>query len=146
MAIAEMVMVIKSSGMFINPMMPRIKIDGKVLGISANKDKLNDLKINKNIKKIIIHYIHRFKAEFQKDGDYLATMYRSHNSIGLAMFYTSITVTLGFLILALSSFIPSIYFGVFTAIAMVSALLANLTLLPKLILIVKPKICRTKHM
>lgn len=87
-----------------------------------------------------IHYIHRFSAEFQKDGDYLATMYRSHASIGLAMFYTSITVTLGFLILALSNFIPSIYFGVFTAIAMLSALLANLTLLPKLILMVKPKI------
>ncbi|SMN12196.1 Probable integral membrane protein [uncultured Candidatus Thioglobus sp.] len=87
-----------------------------------------------------IHYIHRFKDEFQKDGDYLATMYRSHNSIGLAMFYTSITVTLGFLILALSNFIPSIYFGVFTATAMLSALLANLTLLPKLILMVKPRI------
>ncbi|MCH9712132.1 MAG: MMPL family transporter [Proteobacteria bacterium] len=87
-----------------------------------------------------IHYIHRFKAEFQKDGDYIKTMYRSHASIGLAMFYTSITVTLGFLVLALSNFIPSIYFGVFTAIAMLSALLANLTLLPKLILIFKPKI------
>lgn len=87
-----------------------------------------------------IHYIHRFKDEFKKDQNYMATMYRSHGSIGLAMFYTSITVTLGFLILALSNFIPSIYFGVFTAIAMLSALLANLTLLPKLILIVKPKI------
>ena len=86
-----------------------------------------------------IHYIHRFKVEFQKDQNYMATMYRSHGSIGLAMFYTSITVTLGFLILALSNFIPSIYFGVFTAIAMLSALLANLTLLPKLILMVKPK-------
>jgi hypothetical protein len=70
----------------------------------------------------------------------MKTMYRSHASIGLAMFYTSITVTLGFLVLALSNFIPSIYFGVFTAIAMLSALLANLTLLPKLILMVKPKI------
>ncbi len=87
-----------------------------------------------------IHYIHRFKAEFQKDQDYLTTMYRSHNSIGLAMFYTSITVTLGFLVLVLSNFIPSIYFGIFTAIAMLSSVLANLTLLPKLILMFKPKI------
>jgi predicted RND superfamily exporter protein len=87
-----------------------------------------------------IHYIHRFKSEFAKDSDYLATMHRSHNSIGLAMFYTSITVTLGFLILALSNFIPSIYFGVFTAIAMISAVLANLTLLPHLILLTKPSI------
>jgi predicted RND superfamily exporter protein len=86
-----------------------------------------------------IHYIHRFKKEFRVDQDYLATMYRSHASIGLAMFYTSITVAIGFLVLALSNFIPSIYFGIFTAIAMLSAVLANLTLLPKLLLIFKPK-------
>ena len=86
-----------------------------------------------------IHYIHRYRAEFEVDQDYLATMYRSHASIGLAMFYTSITVAIGFLVLALSNFIPSIYFGVFTAIAMLSAVLANLTLLPKLILLFKPK-------
>jgi predicted RND superfamily exporter protein len=91
-----------------------------------------------------IHYIHRFQDEFQKDNNYLATMHRSHASVGLAMFYTSITVALGFLILTLSSFIPSIYFGLFTAIAMLSALLANLTLLPKLILIFKPAIALQK--
>lgn len=89
-----------------------------------------------------IHYIHRFKSEFQKDQNYIETMYRSHGSIGLSLFYTSITVTLGFLVLVLSNFIPSIYFGIFTALAMLSALLANLTLLPKLILMVKPKIKR----
>jgi predicted RND superfamily exporter protein len=86
-----------------------------------------------------IHYIHRFKIEFKVDQDYSATMYRSHASIGLAMFYTSITVAFGFLVLALSNFIPSIYFGIFTAIAMLSAVLTNLTLLPKLLLIFKPK-------
>ncbi len=89
-----------------------------------------------------IHYIYRFKLEFQKDGDYLKTMHRSHRSIGLAIFYTSITVTLGFLMLTLSNFIPSVYFGVFTAIAMTMALLSNLTLLPKLILLIKPKITK----
>jgi len=87
-----------------------------------------------------IHYVYRFKVEFKKDGNYLATMYRAHNSVGLAMFYTSLTITLGFLILVLSNFIPSIYFGIFTAIAMISAMFVNLTLLPKLILIFKPKI------
>ncbi len=87
-----------------------------------------------------IHYIHRFKTEFVKDSDYIATMYRSHNSIGVAMFYTSVTVTIGFLVLVFSNFIPSIYFGVFTAIAMTTALFANLTLLPRLILLFKPKI------
>jgi predicted RND superfamily exporter protein len=85
-----------------------------------------------------IHYIHRFKVEFPKDNDYLATMHRCHQSIGRAMFYTSLTIIIGFSILVLSNFIPTIYFGLFTGFAMLMALLASLTLLPKLIMLVKP--------
>jgi predicted RND superfamily exporter protein len=85
-----------------------------------------------------IHYVYRFKSEFQKDGNYWKTMERCHDSIGRAMYYTTITVTLGFMILALSNFIPTIYFGLLTGVAMLVALLANLTLLPLLIIRLKP--------
>jgi uncharacterized protein len=85
-----------------------------------------------------IHYIHRFKTEFTKDGDYIATMHRCHRSIGQAMFFTSLTIITGFSILVLSNFIPTIYFGLFTGFAMFMALLGALTLLPRLILLVKP--------
>jgi hypothetical protein len=85
-----------------------------------------------------IHYVHRFRKEFSKDQDYWAAIKRSHNSIGHAMYYTTITITLGFSILALSNFIPSIYFGLLTGFSMVIALLANLTLLPVLIVWLKP--------
>jgi predicted RND superfamily exporter protein len=85
-----------------------------------------------------IHYIHRFKTEFAKDGDYLATMHRCHRSIGQAMFYTSLTIIAGFAILVLSNFIPTIYFGLFTGFAMFMALLGALTLLPRLIILVRP--------
>ncbi|WP_370257681.1 efflux RND transporter permease subunit [Marinobacter nauticus] len=85
-----------------------------------------------------IHYIHRFKTEFAKDGDYLATMHRCHRSIGQAMFYTSLTIIAGFSILVLSNFIPTIYFGLFTGFAMLMALLGALTLLPGLIILVRP--------
>jgi predicted RND superfamily exporter protein len=85
-----------------------------------------------------IHYVHRFKREFQHDGDYIATMYRCHASIGRAMYYTSITIIFGFSILALSNFKPSIYFGLLTGVAMLSALLGSLLLLPKLLLLFKP--------
>ncbi|MGH1372556.1 MAG: efflux RND transporter permease subunit [Cellvibrionaceae bacterium] len=85
-----------------------------------------------------IHYIHRFKSEFAVDGDYVAAMHRSHASIGRAMFYTSMIIVLGFSILALSKFIPTIYFGLLTGFAMLAAILAALTLLPRLILLVKP--------
>ena len=85
-----------------------------------------------------IHYIHRFKTEFAKDRDYLATMHRCHRSIGRAMFYTSLTIVAGFSILVLSNFIPTIYFGLFTGFAMFMALLGALTLLPRLIILVRP--------
>jgi predicted RND superfamily exporter protein len=85
-----------------------------------------------------IHYVHRFTREFGQDRDYWAAVNRSHASIGRAMYYTSVTVTLGFSILVLSSFVPTIYFGLLTGFAMLIALLANLTLLPLLIVRFRP--------
>jgi len=85
-----------------------------------------------------IHYIHRFIKEFAKDGSYLASMHRCHGSIGYAMYYTSVTIIVGFSILVLSNFIPSIYFGLLTGLAMAIALVAALTLLPQLIIFIKP--------
>jgi len=85
-----------------------------------------------------IHYVHRFRAEFVQDHNYIATMYRCHGSIGKAMFYTSITVIIGFSILALSNFTPSIYFGLLTGTAMFAALLGALLLLPQLLVTFKP--------
>jgi hypothetical protein len=85
-----------------------------------------------------IHYICRFKKEFAIDRNYVAAMHRCHDSIGYAMYYTSITIVIGFSILVLSNFIPSIYFGLLTGLAMVIAIIAALTLLPQLIIAVKP--------
>ena len=84
-----------------------------------------------------IHYIHRFKNEFQKDRNYLKTMHRCHGSIGHAMYYTSVTIIIGFSILAVSNFIPSVYFGLLTGLAMLIAILAALTLLPQLLILAK---------
>ena len=85
-----------------------------------------------------IHYIYRFKEEFEKLNDYELTVDRCHNTVGIAILNTSITIVFGFSILILSNFIPTIYFGVFTGIAMLLALISVLTLLPKLILVLKP--------
>jgi hypothetical protein len=85
-----------------------------------------------------IHYIHRFKEEFQADGNYRRAFRRCHDSIGHAMYYTSVTIIIGFAILVLSEFIPSIYFGLLTGLAMLIALIVALTLLPQLLILVKP--------
>ncbi len=85
-----------------------------------------------------IHYIYRFKEEFKKIRDYNKTLDRCHSTVGIAILNTSITIVFGFSILVLSNFIPTIYFGVFTGIAMLLAMISVLTLLPKLLLIYKP--------
>ncbi|MBL6857260.1 MAG: MMPL family transporter [Pelagibacteraceae bacterium] len=85
-----------------------------------------------------IHYIYRFKEEFEKIKNYNETVDKCHNTVGVAILNTSITIVFGFSILVLSNFIPTIYFGVFTGIAMLLALISVLTLLPKLILVLKP--------
>ena len=85
-----------------------------------------------------IHYIYRFKEEFKKINDYNKTLDRCHNTVGIAILNTSITIVFGFSILVLSNFIPTIYFGVFTGVAMLLAMISVLTLLPKLIIAMKP--------
>ena len=85
-----------------------------------------------------IHYIHRFKLEFRKTSNYEVSMKNSHNTIGRAMFYTSTTIIIGFLVLVTSNFNPTVYFGLFVSLAMFMALMGALTLLPQLLMILKP--------
>ena len=85
-----------------------------------------------------IHYIYRFKEEFKKIKNYDETLKKCHSTVGVAIFNTSITIVFGFSILVLSKFIPTIYFGMFTGLAMLLAMISVLTLLPALILTIKP--------
>ena len=85
-----------------------------------------------------IHYIYRFREEYALTKDYAQTMRICHSNIGKAVFYTTLTIIAGFSILVFSNFNPTIYFGVLIAAAMFIALLAALTVLPKLILLWKP--------
>ena len=85
-----------------------------------------------------IHYIYRFKEEFLKNKDYIKTVKTCHSSVGVAILNTSITIVFGFSILVLSNFIPTIYFGIFTGLAMLMAMILVLTLLPSLLVTIKP--------
>jgi len=82
-----------------------------------------------------IHYLHRFRDEYARAGNAQTAVRNSHASIGNAIYYTSITVIIGFSVLGFSKFMPTVYFGLMTALAMVLALLANLALLPSLLVL-----------
>lgn len=81
-----------------------------------------------------IHYLHRFKIEFEQSQDVIESVKRSHDSIGHALYYASFTIIAGFSILAFSNFIPTVYFGLLTALAMGLATMANLIVLPSLLI------------
>jgi len=85
-----------------------------------------------------IHYIYRFKEEFNNSNDYNKTLILCHSTVGKAILNTSVTIVFGFSILVMSKFIPTIYFGIFTGLAMLLAMISVLTLLPTLILLIKP--------
>jgi predicted RND superfamily exporter protein len=85
-----------------------------------------------------IHYIYRFKEEFDNLKDYEKTLKTCHSTVGTAILNTSITIVFGFSLLVLSKFIPTISFGMFTGLAMLLAMISVLTLLPSLILVIKP--------
>lgn len=86
-----------------------------------------------------IHYIYRYKLEYKQTKDTRASIFKAHESIGTAMFYTSTIIMIGFSVLVLSNFLPSIYFGTLTMIAMFMAIVADLLLLPVLLLLLNPK-------
>ena len=85
-----------------------------------------------------IHYIYRFREEFKINKNYNKTIQICHRTVGKAIVNASLTIVFGFSILILSNFIPSIYFGIFTGLAMLTAMTLVLTLMPQLILIIKP--------
>lgn len=85
-----------------------------------------------------IHFVSRFRDEMKIQNNYLNALGQATNNVGQAMFYTTVVITAGFLIMVFSNFVPTVYFGVLTGIAMVTALIANLLMLPMLIAWIKP--------
>lgn len=81
----------------------------------------------------MIHYIHRLKEEL-KHKNLKEAIIASHLGIGSAIYYTSFAIILGFLVMVSSNFIPTIYFGLLTVLAMSLLLFGSLFLLPSLII------------
>jgi predicted RND superfamily exporter protein len=86
-----------------------------------------------------IHYIYRFRQEIKKRKNKNDAVYICHHTVGKAIISTSVTIVFGFSILGFSNFIPTIYFGLFTGLAMITALILVLTLLPRLLIQFTPK-------
>lgn len=85
-----------------------------------------------------IHFMHRFEFELKHSGSYEEAVKNSLNSVGHPMYHTTIIIVIGFSILMLSNLVPTIYFGLLTGVVMISVLISNLLLLPRLVYSFKP--------
>jgi hypothetical protein len=77
-----------------------------------------------------IQYTVRFRIELARLGDPVAAIRASHSTIGRAILIATTVIFIGFLVLLLSKFVPTVYFGIFTGLAMLMGLIASLTTLP----------------
>lgn len=80
-----------------------------------------------------IHFIYRFKEEIKHKNIQDAVL-ASHLSIGSALYYTTISIVLGFGVMMSSNFIPTIYFGFLTVFVMLLLLSGSLILLPSFLI------------
>jgi hypothetical protein len=83
-----------------------------------------------------IQYTVRYRIELDATGgDRRAAVTRSHATIGRAIWIATTIMVIGFAVLALSDFVPTVWFGVFNALAMLMGQFAALTVLPALFLL-----------
>ena len=88
-----------------------------------------------------IHYLTRYRMELPTlKWDYRLANDRTIMTTGLAMITTTGILVTGFLILVFSSFTPTADFGLLAALTILIALVCDLTFLPALLGLVKPKI------
>jgi len=85
-----------------------------------------------------IHYLHRYNFELSKNDSYIEGMQKAHANTGVAMLNTSVVISVGFLALLFSSFVPTIYFGLLISFCIMVAMVCNLVLLPALLIHFKP--------
>lgn len=82
-----------------------------------------------------IHFLHSYLQGMKSaDGNTAAAGSASaYGHSGLAILFTSTIIATGFSLFGFSDFLPSVYFGLLTALAMLLALFTDLTLLPALL-------------
>lgn len=79
-----------------------------------------------------VHFMVRYSRELNEVHEQEAATYRTLEAMGRPVIYSSIALAAGFAILLFSNFIPTIYFGGLSAVVMIVAMGAELTITPVL--------------
>ena len=80
-----------------------------------------------------VPYLNRFRQERRAGAPFYVALSRTHRTAGKAMVFANMALMLGFLVLALSRFIPAVHFGFLVSVAILGGVIGNLFLLPVLL-------------
>jgi hypothetical protein len=86
-----------------------------------------------------IHYVMSYQRERRAGASLAEALIAVQNTVGRAAIFATLALVVGFATLAVSEFVPTIYFGTLVSISMVGGLIGNLALLPVLI-----RVCENK--
>ena len=82
-----------------------------------------------------IHLLGKFRYELSKGKSKMYALKRSYMTTGKAMILTTLILCSGFLLLVMSSFMGTFYMGIMLCVTLFVALIADLTILPVLMLL-----------
>ncbi len=85
-----------------------------------------------------IHFFVRYKREFERLGRYDSALEATLTTVGRPITFTTLTLTLGFAVLAASSVNGLVHFGILSGFAFVWALLADFLFAPAMLLLIRP--------
>ena len=83
-----------------------------------------------------IHFMHHLRAELRRGATLSEAITATLTGVGRALTFTSVVLALGFGVFMLATFLGTVHFGFLTAVAVVAALLADLLVLPAVLLLV----------
>jgi len=87
-----------------------------------------------------IHFMYRFRLEVRKDGDAEKAVIRTLTTSGKGIIYNAVSVIIGFIVLMLSGFEPIYFFGFLIVVSITGCLFGALSVLPALMVLIKPAI------
>ena len=86
-----------------------------------------------------IHFLTHYRLEMKQHGDIQEAIRNTFREVGQAIVFTSLILSIGFLSYLLSVSMGFVYFGIFSGIAMLVALLADLFLLPAMLVLFRSR-------
>lgn len=83
-----------------------------------------------------IHFLTHFRLEFQESGDVKSAIIAAYREAGQAIVFTSLVLSIGFLVFLFSSNLGFSYFGILSAASILMATISDLIFLPAILYLV----------